>query len=147
MAWQYWWWSAAIILAVLEMASGTFYLLVLALAAVLSGVLAWLGASEATQLAAASLSTVAGLVALHQYKKRCVPKTPKLSNNLDIGQTVEVLAWIGNEGRARVHYRGTQWDARLEDLATERDERMRIIGTEGSTFILGSVNATANLAD
>lgn len=141
MAWQYWWWSAAIVLAVLEMASGTFYLLIVAVAAVLSGVLAWLGASEITQLAAASISTVLGLVALQQYKRRCACKSPKMSNNLDIGQTVEVLAWMGNEGRARVHYRGTQWDARLDDLSLERGERMRIVGTEGSTLILGALSA------
>ena len=66
-------------------------------------------------------------------------KTPKLGNNLDIGQTVDVLVWVGNEGRARIHYRGTQWDARLDDLSLERGERMRIIGAEGSTFILGAL--------
>lgn len=31
-----------------------------------------------------------------------------------------------------MHYRGTQWDARLDDLSLERGERMRIIGAEGS---------------
>lgn len=137
MAWQYWWWTAAIVLAVAEMATGTFYLLVLALAAALSGVLAWLGVGELLQLLAASISTIVGIVLIQQYKKRCARQTPKLGNNLDIGQTVEVLAWIGNEGRARVDYRGTQWDARLEDLQAERGERMRIIGAEGSIFILG----------
>ena len=139
MAWQYWWWSAAIVLAVLEMASGTFYLLVLAAAAVISGLLAWAGLSVAVQLAAASVSTVIGIVLVYQYKKRCMQKTPKLGNNLDIGQTVDVLVWVGNEGRARIHYRGTQWDARLDNLSLERGERMRIIGAEGSTFILGAL--------
>ena len=66
MAWQYWWWSAAIVLAVLEMASGTFYLLVLAAAAVISGLLAWAGLSVAVQLAAASVSTVIGIVLEYQ---------------------------------------------------------------------------------
>ena len=140
MAWQYWWWSAAIALAVLEMASGTFYLLVLAAAALISGLLAWAGMGEVVQLAAASISTVAGIIAVQQYKKRCMRKAPKLSNNLDIGQTVEVLVWVGNEGRARVDYRGTQWDARLDDLSLERGQTMRIIGAEGSTFILGALN-------
>jgi membrane protein implicated in regulation of membrane protease activity len=144
MAWQYWWWSAAIILAVLEMASGTFYLLVLAAAAVISGLTAWAGAGETVQLATASISTVAGLILVQQYKKHCARKTPKLGNNLDIGQTVEVLAWIGNEGRARVHYRGTQWDARLDDLSAERGEHMRIIGAEGSTFILAALSAISS---
>ncbi len=140
MAWQYWWWSAAIALAVLEMASGTFYLLVLAAAALISGLLAWAGMGEVVQLAAASISTVAGIIAVQQYKKRCMRKVPKLGNNLDIGQTVEVLVWVGNEGRARVDYRGTQWDARLDDLSLERGQTMRIIGAEGSTFILGALN-------
>ncbi len=140
MAWQYWWWSAAIALAVLEMASGTFYLLVLAAAALISGLLAWAGMGEVVQLAAASISTVAGIIAVQQHKKRCMRKVPKLGNNLDIGQTVEVLVWVGNEGRARVDYRGTQWDARLDDLSLERGQTMRIIGAEGSTFILGALN-------
>jgi len=140
MAWQYWWWSAAIALAVLEMASGTFYLLVLAATALISGLLAWAGMGEVVQLAAASISTVVGIIAVQQYKKRCMRKAPKLSNNLDIGQTVEVLVWVGNEGRARVDYRGTQWDARLDDLSLERGQTMRIIGAEGSTFILGALN-------
>lgn len=136
---QYLWWTAAIVLAVAEMATGTLYLLVVVLAAALSGVLAWLGAGESVQLLAASVSTVLGVLALYAYKKRCMPKAPKLGNNLDIGQTVEVLAWLGNEGRARVHYRGTQWDARLDDLSARRGERMRIIGAEGSTFILAAL--------
>ncbi|MFI0545297.1 MAG: NfeD family protein [Brachymonas sp.] len=139
MNWQYWWWTAAIVLAVAEMATGTFYLLVIACAAAFSGLLAWLGLSELVQLAAASVSTVLGIVCIQLYKKRCARQAPKLGNNLDIGQTVEVLVWVGNEGRARVDYRGTQWDARLDDLSLERGERMRIIGAEGSTFILGAV--------
>jgi membrane protein implicated in regulation of membrane protease activity len=138
---QYLWWTAAIVLTVAEMATGTFYLLVIACAAALSGLLAWLGMGELAQLAAASISTVLGLVLIQLYKRRCARQAPKLGNNLDIGQTVEVLVWVGNEGRARVDYRGTQWDARLEDLSLERGDRMRIIGAEGSTFILGALSA------
>ncbi len=136
LSWQYWWWTAAVVLAVAEMATGTFYLLVIAVAAVVAGIFAWAGLSPTWQLAIASFSTIAGLIALQQYKKRCMKKEPKLGNNLDVGQYVEVLAWVGNEGRARVHYRGTQWDARLDDLGAARNERMCIIGSEGSTLII-----------
>jgi len=47
-----------------------------------------------------------------------------------------VLAWLGAEGRARVHYRGTQWDARLVDLDAARETTMRIVATEGSTLLI-----------
>lgn len=56
-------------------------------------------AERAVQLAAASVSTVIGIVLVYQYKKRCMQKTPKLGNNLDIGQTVD-SAGLGQQRSA-----------------------------------------------
>lgn len=139
MALQYLWWIAAAILVGVEMMTGTFYLLVVALACVAGGAIAVMGYDISWQWGAAALVEVLGTLAINRWK-RTHASTPKLSNNLDIGGKVSVLQW-NEDGSARVAYRGTQWDAVLESPATPRREHMVIVDMRGALLVLGPVAA------
>jgi len=135
MALQYIWWIAAAILVGVEMMTGTFYLLVVALACVAGGFAALSGLEIGWQWGAAALVEVLGTLAINRWKKTHASK-PRLSNNLDIGQRVNVLEWR-DDGTARVSYRGTQWDAVLDSAATPKREHMVIVDMRGAELVLG----------
>jgi Membrane protein implicated in regulation of membrane protease activity len=90
MAMHFWWWIAAAILVGAEMMTGTFYLLVVALACLGGSAVAYWGGALAWQWIVAAVIEVIGTLVLIQWKKK-YPRAPKLSNNLDIGQRVRVL--------------------------------------------------------
>ncbi len=137
MALHFWWWIAAAILVGAEMMTGTFYLLVVALACLGGGAVAFFDGTMAWQWIVAAVIEVVGTLLLIQWKKKYA-RAPKLSNNLDIGQRVRVLEWR-EDGSARVSYRGANWDAVLEDPATPRREQMLIVATRGTQLVLGPV--------
>lgn len=137
MTMYYLWWIAAAILVGVEMMTGTFYLLVLAVAAIGGGFLAYFGVDFWLQVAGTTILAVAGTYLLHEWKKKNATQ-PKLSANLDVGQRVRVNEWR-DDGTARVSYRGTQWDAILETDVTPRSEQMVIVGTRGSQLVLGAL--------
>lgn len=136
---QYVWWIAAAILVGVEMMTGTFYLLVVALACVAGGVVALFGFDAAWQWGMAALVEVVGTLAVVQWKRKYAA-APRLSNNLDVGQRVSVLEWRDDD-RARVAYRGTQWDAVLDSPATPKREHMVIVGMRGAELVLGPMPA------
>jgi membrane protein implicated in regulation of membrane protease activity len=135
MTMYYLWWIAAAILVGVEMMTGTFYLLVLALAGAAGGLLAFLGFDLWWQVGAAALVAVIGTFFLHEWKKKNATQ-PKLSANLDVGQRVRVNEWR-DDGSARVSYRGAQWDAVLESDVTPKRDQMVIVATRGSELVLG----------
>jgi membrane protein implicated in regulation of membrane protease activity len=126
------WLILALLLAGLEMATGTFYMLVLSIAAALGGVVALAGLALTMQMVAAGLAAVIGTVVLRQIKgSRPAPA----DNNFDIGQQVRVLTWNA-DGTARVHYRGAEWDGELESSQTPHGETLYIKAIQGSKLIL-----------
>jgi membrane protein implicated in regulation of membrane protease activity len=137
MTMHYLWFIAAAILVGVEMMTGTFYLLVLAVAAIAAGLLAFLGIDFWWQVASGALVAVVGTYLLHEWKKKNATQ-PKLSANLDVGQRVRVNEWR-DDGTARVFYRGSQWDAILESDVTPKSEQMVIVGTRGSQLVLGAL--------
>jgi membrane protein implicated in regulation of membrane protease activity len=108
------WWIAAALAVAAELASGTFYLLMLALGLAAGAIAAHLGATLAPQLLSAAL-VGGGAVALWSlYRSRQPAALPAASNpdvNLDIGQQVHVSRWA-SDGSAHVHYRGADWTVR-----------------------------------
>lgn len=108
----HYWAIAGIVLLMTEMVSGTFFLLVLGLAALTGGLAAWLGSHFWGQASFAALIAVAGTLWVHQHRQRHkqIPSLPAF----DIGQPVTFEQWTSeSDGLARVNYRGTTWDARL----------------------------------
>lgn len=115
MAIQYWWWLLALLLGILELVSGTFYLLVIAGGLAAAGLAAAGGAPLWAQFVTAAALSLAGAAAVRRWGRRAGPVAPAQRNRdvvADIGERVRVDAW-GPDGRARIQYRGTQWTAEL----------------------------------
>ncbi len=130
-AYVFWFTLAAVFLGV-EVATGTFYFLVLSLAAVIGGILAMSGLSITLQYAIPAVLAVAGTMLVRQRHKslKAVPDI-----GLDIGQPVKVLVWH-EDGSARVHYRGAEWDAEPESDDTPRSGTLYIKALHGSRLVL-----------
>ena len=105
------WWLLAGALVALELVSGTFYLLMLALGAAPAALAAHLGVSLVTQLVAASVVGLGSVAIWYQIKKRR-PGDPSArsqrSVNLDVGEIIQVDEWLP-DGTAQVKYRGASW--------------------------------------
>jgi membrane protein implicated in regulation of membrane protease activity len=127
------WFLAGLVLLGLEMVSGTFYLLVLAVALGIGGLAALAGLELPLQFTLAALAGIAGTAILR--RKRKDGTVAANDQNLDIGQPVQVVAWREN-GTARVHYRGAEWDAQAESAATPREATLYIKALHGATLVL-----------
>lgn len=112
---MWFWFGLAAIALISEVASGTFYLLLVALGLVAGGLAAWLGASLQWQLVACGFMALVGLLGLRRLgvlKKREINSARNVDVNLDIGQSVQVEDW-SEAGMAQVWYRGARWQAEL----------------------------------
>ncbi len=127
------WFLLALILTGLEMVTGTFYLLVVAIAMATGGLAAWLGISMAWQLTLCAVTGVAGTIILRRWKSTQASETP--NQGFDVDQPVRVIKWHDN-GTARVFYRGAEWDATPESADTPHDETLYIKAVQGSGLIL-----------
>lgn len=127
------WFLLSLILLALEIASGTFYMLVLSVAMVVGGTAALLGLGEPLQLVCSGLAGVIGILLLRRWK--AARPAEAAGSNLDIGQPVQVVTWH-EDGTARVHYRGAEWDAELETADTPRDGVLYIQAMHSSRLIL-----------
>ncbi len=127
------WFLLALILVVLEMVTGTFYMLVIAIALAVGGMMALLGMNLAWQLILRALTVVTGTVVLRHGKSA---QTSAASNtSFDIGEPVRVIKWNDN-GTARGFYRGAEWDAQLESADKPRDATLYIAEIRGSGLVL-----------
>lgn len=137
-SWSSYWWIAAGVLVAAELASGSFYLLMLALGAAAGALSAHLGLGPTGQMLAAALVGGAATAAWHQRRSRRGQPIPAASNpdvNLDIGQAVQVGTWSA-EGTAQVQYRGAAWAARYVGPAPAEAGRHVIRAIEGSCLLL-----------
>ncbi len=114
------WWLLAGAAVAVELATGTFYLLMLALGMAAAALAAHAGASTTAQLVAASLVGGGAVGAWHLVRGRRPAAPPAQANpdvNLDVGETVHVDQW-NPDGTAQVRYRGAQWSVTLAPGAT-----------------------------
>lgn len=128
------WLIAALILAGLEMLSGTFYLLAIAIGFASGALAAWAGQGLALQIVLVAIVGVIAVIALHRWKNTHLP-APEANGAMEIGQRVKVLEWL-DERHARVQYRGTQWHAELaSDAITNLDDYF-ITAVHGNTLVI-----------
>jgi membrane protein implicated in regulation of membrane protease activity len=128
------WWMVAGALVAVELATGTFYLLMLALGAAAGALAAHAGLGLTAQVVAAAVVGGGAVVAWHLKRAREPRAEPSQSNrdvNLDIGQTVHVQAW-SSEGTARVPYRGATWSVRLASGQAHEAGLFVIVAVQGS---------------
>ena len=100
------WWLMAAALVALELFTGTFYLLMLAVGLAAGALAAHLGLSFSGQLVAAALIGAAAVVIGHlqRRKRKGDPSVRSLrSVNLDVGETLHVDNWQ-SDGTASVRY-------------------------------------------
>jgi membrane protein implicated in regulation of membrane protease activity len=135
MAIYVYWFLLALVLLGLEVATGTFYLLVLSLAMAVGGIAALLGLGMPAQLVVGALAAVAGIIVLRRWKGTRV--SDAASQNLDTGLPVKVLAWH-DDGTARVYFRGAEWDAELDTADSGREGTFYIKAMRGSVIILSN---------
>lgn len=134
------WTIVGFILVIVELVTGTFYLLVLGLGAFIGALAAWLGASHVVQALAGGGSAVAGTWFVHHWHESR-RASEKGSNFLDRGQPVVLDAWANETaGIARVKYRGTVWDARVMEGAARPPvgTTLYIEGQEGTMLVVGA---------
>ena len=132
------WWIVTGVLVAAELATGTFYLLMLALGAAAAALAAHLGVAFNGQLLTAALIG-GGAVAGWRFKRRSEPAAAPASENrdinLDIGETVHVAAWDA-EGAAQVSYRGATWSVRYAGSGTPQSGSHVIHAIDGSRLLL-----------
>ena len=133
------WLLIGLALIVIEMLSGTFYLLILGIAAGIGSLIAYLDQPFWMQALIAAIAAVVGGVLVYRYHSAANAGSPKDSAN-DIGQTVTIESWVSEPQRlARVHYRGTIWDA--EVLGNDRidpNALLYVVAMEGSRVRVSS---------
>lgn len=123
------WLLAGFLLMIVELITGTFVLLMLGVAAFAGSLMAWLGLGLWPQTVVAVIVAVSGLA---WVRKRPRSEGPPMAH-IDLGQAVTVDKWLDRAaGRARVRYRDTLWDARVE--GTTDLDTYYITAVEGSTL-------------
>lgn len=130
------WLLAGFGLVIVELLSGTFYLLMLGVAAFGSAGVAYFGQGFEVQVIVAAAIAAAGCYAIHVYHSRNVGQQ---MTSIDAGQPAKFENWIDEAGSlARVHYRGASWDAQIEpagDAATlEAGAMLYVVAAEGNTI-------------
>jgi membrane protein implicated in regulation of membrane protease activity len=105
------WWLLAGAAVAVELVTGTFYLLMIAMGLAAAAISAHLGASTAMQLVTAAVVGTASVGFTHLVRARRPQTLPAGTNpdvNMDVGETVQVDDWQA-DGTALVRYRGAQW--------------------------------------
>lgn len=126
------WAVTGIVLIIVEMLSGTFYLLVLGIAALAAAGAAWYGYSFWVQAVVIAAVAVIGVILVKRFrsKKQAIP-----GQALDIGQTVLLDSWISEaDGLARVNYRNAQWEARVTGERAPDGKVFYIHAVDGNTL-------------
>lgn len=131
------WAVIGLALVIVELLTGTFYLLMLGIAAFGAALAAWLGFGFGTQAAGFLVVAAAGCYAAHAYRAR---NSARQMPPIDAGQPASFESWMDQAaGLARVRYRGATWDARVEGMpagaaALEPGAMVYVLATEGNTL-------------
>jgi membrane protein implicated in regulation of membrane protease activity len=127
------WLVAGFALVIAELVTGTFFLLVLGIAAFAGSAMAWFGQGFWLEALCAAAVAVAGVFWVQRQRKTM--QKPDMAS-LDLGQAVTLEAWVDRaQGAARVKYRNTQWDAEVEgEREFDRGEVLFSRAVEGNTL-------------
>ncbi len=132
------WWLLAGGLVVVELFTGTFYLLMIALGCFIGGATALLGFSVPVQLIISAVVALSAIYFLRRSRLTTLKKhVQQISdNNLDLGALVQVNAWQGR--RARALYRGTQWDVELAEGEPSAGQWYEIKAMRGNLLVVAA---------
>jgi len=127
------WAIVALVLVIAELLSGTFYLLMLAVAAFGAAAVAYFGLGFPVQCVVAAVLAAAGCYGVHIYRAKAEPRPMA---PLDAGMPASFESWLDAGARlARVRYRGATWDARVEGSdAIEPGATVFVVAADGNTL-------------
>jgi membrane protein implicated in regulation of membrane protease activity len=127
------WAILGLTLVIVELLTGTFYLLMLAIAAFGAAFVAWLGHGFPVQVIVGSAIAAAGCYGVHVYRAR---NATEQMPSIDAGQPASFESWLDQPARrARVSYRGASWEAVVEgDAAPESGATLYVVATHGNTL-------------
>jgi membrane protein implicated in regulation of membrane protease activity len=143
------WMVLAGVMVVVEMFTGTFYLLMVGVGMAAGGLAALVGANGPVQLVIAAAVGILATYALRRsgfgrHARTDAARDPNV--NLDIGQTVTVEEWQRTRAgphTARSMYRGAMWDIELpglEEGASVQPGRFVIREVRGNRLIVAVAN-------
>lgn len=136
------WLTIAGIVVVMELFTGTFYLLMIVVGLVAGALTAWVGWSVGLQLLTAAIIGLIATISLHRSRFGIKNKTQANRNpdlNLDIGQMIQIAAWDSNAAgvcRTRAMYRGALWDIELRGSEAPQPGNFKIIEIRGSLLVV-----------
>jgi len=134
------WLAAGFVLVIAELVTGTFFLLVLGIAAFAGSATAWFGLGFWVEALCAATVAIAGVFWVRRHRKSM--QRPDMAS-LDVGQAVAFDAWVSREqGAARVKYRNTLWDAEVEgEREFDSGQVLYIHAVDGSTLKVAKTKA------
>lgn len=135
------WWLLTGTAVVLELLTGTFYLLMLAIGLAAGALSAHLGLGLTAQLVLAAVIGSVTTALLYVVRRRS-PGDPSVrslrSVNLDVGEIVTVDAWQ-SDGTASVRYRGAQWQVITRSGQPEGSGSYRVAELVGNKLLVEKV--------
>jgi membrane protein implicated in regulation of membrane protease activity len=127
------WAIVGLVLVIAELLTGTFYLLMLGVAAFGAAAAAWLGLGFGPQIIVAALVSAIGCYGVHLYRMK---NASKAMPSLDAGMPATFEAWIDSGARrARVRYRGAPWEAQVQgEDAPVPGAMLYVVDVDGNTL-------------
>lgn len=135
------WWLLAGAAVAVELTTGTFYLLMVAIGLAAAALGAHAGASSAAQMVIAALVGGGSVLAWRSFKLKAPPTAPASANrdvNLDIGGTVQVESWQ-SDGTSTVNYRGAKWNVSHTAGTAATAGAHRIVEVIGSRLVVEKI--------
>ena len=127
------WAILGLTLVIVELLTGTFYLLVLGIAAFGAALVAWLGQPFGVQAIVAAAISGFGCYGVHVYRAK---NSTRQMAHVDAGQPASFENWVDQGARlARVRYRGASWEALVDgDAALDAGSMLYVVTANGNTL-------------
>jgi membrane protein implicated in regulation of membrane protease activity len=135
------WWLLTGAAVALELLTGTFYLLMLAIGLAAAAIAAHLGVPQGPQFITAALIGGGAVAGWHLVRGRRPAEPAAGLNrdvNLDIGETLQVPAW-NPDGTATVKYRGANWTVTLAPGSPDTPGQYRVREVVGSRLVVEKI--------
>lgn len=132
------WLIAAVALLIIELFTGTVYLMVLSAALAGAALVDWLGGGFSASLLTAALLAAAGIWQVRRILRvrRAAEPSEHLQNDLDIGQTVQIVRHLHTD-MYDVFYRGTHWQAQAANHTAATSAQTGVItGRNGNLLLI-----------
>jgi inner membrane protein len=136
------WFSLGIVLLIIEVTTGGFWIGFFGVGALVAAAAVWLGLADSlnVQIAIFLTASVASLLGLRRTLKKWLDgKSPPMSFGDAIGKTAVVVQAIPARGAGRVEFQGTTWDAESSSGdAVAAQTTVRIVRQDGTRLYVSA---------